>query len=98
MPQQKSGDARVERMFAADRRWAIGAVAVLWCLYAFTYWVLMVSKADAGVLLALGIGGGLVLLFNTASIAAMIIHYKRDKEHIYKLDIYYLDEMKRAKG
>ncbi|HRO49204.1 MAG TPA: hypothetical protein PLW75_03610 [Hyphomicrobium sp.] len=98
MPQQKSGDARVERMFAADRRWAIGAVAVLWCLYAFTYWVLMVSKADAGVLLALGIGGGLILLFNTASIAAMIIHYKRDKEHIYKLDIYYLDEMKRAKG
>ncbi|AHB47549.1 hypothetical protein W911_02590 [Hyphomicrobium nitrativorans NL23] len=98
MQQQKPADARVERMFAADRRWAIGAVVVLWCLYAFTYWVLLVSKAEAGVLIALAVGGGLVLLFNTASIAAMIIHYTRDKEHIYKLDIYYLDEMKRAKG
>ena len=98
MQQPKPADARVERMFAADRRWAIAAVVVLWCLYAFTYWVLLRSKADAGVLLALAIGGGFVLLFNTASIAAMIIHYTRDKEHIYKLDIYYLDEMKRAKG
>lgn len=96
--QQKSTDARIERMFAADRRWAIGAVAVLWCLYAFTYWLLHASRADAGVLFSLAVGGGLVLLFNTASIVAMILHYARDKDHIYKLDIYYLDEMKRAKG
>lgn len=95
---QKPTDARVERMFTADCRWAAASVIVLWCLYAFTYWLLVVSKADAGVLLALAIGGGFVLLLNTASIVAMIIHYARDKEHIYKLDIYYLDEMKRAKG
>ncbi len=98
MPQQKPADARVERMFAADRRWAIAAVVALWCLYAFTYGLILLSKPDAGVLLALAIAGGLVLLINTASIVAMIIHYARDKDHIYKLDIYYLDEMKRAKG
>lgn len=96
--QQKPTDARVERMFAADRRWAIGATVALWCLYAFIYWLLSAVQAEAGVLLALTIGGGFVLLFNTASIVAMIIHYTRDKEHIYKLDIYYLDEMKRLKG
>jgi len=28
----------------------------------------------------------------------MILHYGRDREHIYGLDIYYLDEMKRAQG
>lgn len=98
MPQQRPTDARVERMFAADRKWAIAVVVVLWCLYAFTYGLVLVSKPDAGVLFALAIGGGLVLLINTASIVAMIVHYARDKDHIYKLDIYYLDEMKRAKG
>ena len=35
---------------------------------------------------------------HTPSIAAMISHYSHDKEHIYGLDIHYLDEMKKAKG
>ena len=96
--QQKMPDARVERMFAGDRIWALTTVGVLWCLYVFAFWQLWVSQSEIGVLLALAVAGGLVLLFNTASIAAMILHYDRDKEQIYGLDIYYLDEMKRAQG
>lgn len=84
-------------MFAGDRLWAFGAVLVLWCIYGFTFWQVVVSQNEAGVLQALAIAGGLVLLFNTASILAMIVHYSHDKEHIYGLDIHYLDEMKRAK-
>lgn len=91
-------DARIDRMFASDRIWAIGATYVLWCVYAFTFWQLSMSQSDSDVLQALAFAGGLVLLFNTASIVTMIIHYSRDKEHIYGLDIYYLDEMKRAQG
>jgi len=33
----------------------------------------------------------LLLLFNTASITAMIRHYGNDKEHIYGVDIRHLD-------
>lgn len=96
--QQKLPDPRVHKMFAGDRIWALGAVFVLWCIYAFTYWQLSTNQSESGVLYALGFAGGLVLLFNTASILAMIVHYAEDKEHIYGLDIHYLDEMKRAKG
>ena len=32
-----------------------------------------------------------LLLFNTASIAAMVRHYAHDKEHIYGVDIKHLD-------
>lgn len=96
--QQKPSDARVKRMFARDRVWALAAVLALWCVYAFAFWQLYVSQSEPGVLWALAIGGSLVLLFNTASIVAMILHYAQDKDHIYRLDIYYLDEMKRAKG
>ena len=40
------------------------------------------------------LGVGIVLLFNTASIFAMIRHYSGDKEHIYGLDIHYLDALR----
>lgn len=85
-------------MFSGDRLWAFGAVLVLWLVYAFTFWQLSLNPGADGVLQALAISGGLVLLFNTASIVAMISHYANDKDHIYGLDIHYLDEMKKTKG
>lgn len=84
-------------MFSGDRVWAFGAVLVLWSIYGFVFYKLLANPSADGVLLALAIAGGFVLLFNTASIVAMITHYAHDKEHIYGLDIYYLDEMMRAK-
>ena len=85
-------------MFSGDRIWAYGAVAVLWAVYGFVFYEISANASAENVMLALGISGGLVLLFCTASIVAMINHYAEDKEHIYGLDIYYLDEMKKARG
>ncbi|WP_295559230.1 hypothetical protein [uncultured Hyphomicrobium sp.] len=96
--QQKLPDPRIHSMFSGDRIWAFGAVLVLWASYAFTFWELTQNPAEQGVIQALAIAGGLVLLFNTASIVAMIVHYSHDKDHIYGLDIHYLDEMKKTKG
>lgn len=36
--------------------------------------------------------GVLVLLFNTASVVAMLRHYDEDRAHIYGIDIHHLDE------
>ena len=85
-------------MFSGDRTWAFVAVIVLWTLYGFVFWRLTQTAPADGVLQALAVAGGLVLLFNSASIIAMIKHYAEDKEHIYGLDIHYLDEMKKSKG
>lgn len=95
--QQKLADPRVHRMYSGDRLWAFAAVFTLWATYAFVFWKLL-AYMDQGVIQALAISGGLVLLFNTASIIAMIAHYAEDKEHIYGLDIHYLDEMRKARG
>jgi hypothetical protein len=43
------------------------------------------------------ISGGLVLIFNTASIWAMLRHYADDRDFIYGLDLKHLDEMRRQK-
>lgn len=94
--QQKVSDPRMDKMFGTDRLWALGAVIVLWLLYVFVLWAVMPHiGADANILYALAVSGGLVLLFNTASIVAMISHYSKDKEHIYGLDLHYLDLMKK---
>jgi hypothetical protein len=96
--QQKSTDPRVDSMYAGDRRWSLMAILVLWLTYAFVFWKVMPDAAADGVLLTLAISGGIVLLFNTASIVAMLNHYAGDKEHIYGLDLHYLDAMKRPKS
>ncbi len=87
-------DPRIQSMFGTDRIWALGAVLVLWATYAFVFWEVLPSAGDDNVVTALAISGALVLLFNTASIIAMISHYSHEKEHIYGLDIRYLDAMK----
>ncbi|MGE0024897.1 MAG: hypothetical protein AB7S70_14845 [Hyphomicrobium sp.] len=95
--QQKLSDPRIQSMYSGDRLWAYAAVLVLWLSYAFTFWQVALNSSDNGVFQALAIAGGLVLLFNTASIAAMINHYDDDRDHIYGLDIHYLDEMKKSR-
>ena len=94
--QQKISDPRIDKMFGGDRIWAYGAVLVLWLLYAFVYFAILPHVNDENVLLALSISGGLVLLFNTASILAMVSHYSHDKERIYGLDLHYVDLMNKT--
>jgi ABC-type polysaccharide/polyol phosphate export permease len=96
--QQKSSNPRVEKMFGGDRIWSLFAVISLWLTYGFVFWKVMGEGGSEDVTLALAIVGGIVLLFNTASIFAMLSHYSKDKDHIYGLDLHYLDVMKQLKG
>lgn len=90
-----SQDPRVEAMFRLDRAWAAVAVTVLWLTYAFVFFRTLSSASANGITAALVVAGGLVLLFITTSIVALIRHYQEDKRHIYELDLHYLDEMKK---
>jgi hypothetical protein len=44
-----------------------------------------------GVEVVCWIAAAILLLFNTASIGAMVRHYGDDREHIYGIDIKHLD-------
>ena len=89
--QQRIGDPRIAGMFSGDRLWALAAVITLWALYAFVFWEVRPYLGSDDVYWLLAIGGGLVVLFNTASIIAMIAHLSDDRDEIYGLDLYYLD-------
>ena len=96
--QQKSPDPRIEAMFSGDRRWALLALAVLWASYLYIVWQIVPEATSSNTLVALMVSGGLVLLFNTASIVAMLSHYANDKDHIYGLDLHYLDINNKSRG
>jgi hypothetical protein len=83
--------ARIQAMFARDRLWASGFVVVLWLVVLFVMLAVRPYITSPGVELVCWIAAVLLVLFNTASITAMIRHYAEDKEHIYGVDIRHLD-------
>jgi len=89
---------RIDSMYAADRLWALGFVLFLWATYFFVFFAIGGINQDESIFTAMLIGGALVLVYNTASILAMIKHYKEDKAYIYSLDIRHLDEMRHDKA
>lgn len=90
-------DPRIERKFSSDRNWSLVGVAVLWVLYAFVFYEMRDYAGSSDVMLALAISGGLVLLFNTVSIFALISQLNVRRKEIYGLDLHYLDLQKKKR-
>jgi hypothetical protein len=82
---------RIERLYRRDRMVSIVLVIVLVCTLFVVYraTALFASPAVRGVL---AVSGGLLILFNAASIRALLRHNREDKTFIYTLDIKHLDE------
>jgi hypothetical protein len=92
-----STDRRVNKMFRGDCIASLAALITLWATYTFVFFRIFSLAGSDAVLIALSIGAGLVLLFNTAAIWAMISHYAEDKQNIYGLDLHYLDIANKSK-
>ena len=81
-------------MFSGDRFWSLASLLLLWLLYAFVFFEMLPFASSPEVFWLLAISGGLVLLFNTASILVMVAHLSDDRNEIYGLDLHYLDVAK----
>lgn len=90
-------DGRIETMYRRDRLWAWALVLLLWITLLAVLIFSWPHIPHTGVRIAVLTGAAAVLLFNTASIAAMLKHYAEDKEFIYGLDLKALDAMKARK-
>ena len=89
---------RIETMYSMDVRAAWAFVAVLWIVVLFVLFMSWPHIPDAGVRIVALIAAAAVLIFNTASIGAMVKHYADDKEFIYGLDIRHLDAANQTKS
>lgn len=83
---------RIHAMFRRDRRMALGALTVLWLALGFVYLVVPHGFLASPVGIVLSVALVLVLVFNTASVTAMLRHYREDRDHIYGIDLHHLDE------
>ena len=84
---------RIEAMYRSDRLYAWLFVIALWVVVGFVLMAMWGLIEDPVVRAVLVVAAALVLLFNTASIAAMVRHYREDKAFIYGLDIKHLDAL-----
>jgi hypothetical protein len=82
---------RIDAMFARDRIWAFGFVIALWLVVGLVLLEVDPYITSDAIRYVSWISALILLIFNTASITAMVGHYSRDKEHIYGLDIRHLD-------
>jgi hypothetical protein len=89
---------RIEAMYRGDVRGAWAFIAVLWIVVLFVLFMSWPHIPDTGVRIVVLVAAAAVLIFNTASIAAMVKNYAADKDFIYGLDIKMLDESRRNKG
>jgi hypothetical protein len=88
---------RIEAMYQADRRGAWLFVLALWATIIFVLVMSWPYIPDTGVRVVVLIAAVLLLIFNTASVGAMLRHYAEDKKFIYSLDIQHLDEMRKGR-
>ena len=84
-------ESRIEAMYARDKYFAWGFVLVLWATVLFVLIAVQPYIEDTSILVVCWIAAAVLLLFNTASIGAMVRHYSHDKTHIYGTDIKHLD-------
>jgi len=84
-------DRRIDSMFRLDCIWAWGFVVTLWAVVAFVFFSVNTLVDDGAIRTVLIVAAALLLLFNTASIGAIVRHYKHEKKFIYGLDIRHLD-------
>jgi hypothetical protein len=87
---------RIETMYRSDCRGAWTLVALLWITILFVLIMTWPYIPDTTIALVVAVGAAAILIFNTASIAAMVKHYEEDKEFIYGLDIKHLDAMRES--
>ncbi len=88
---------RIDAMYRNDTIWGYGFVVGLWMAYLYVFFAIGMVNTDNSITIALFIGGAMVLVYNTASMIAMVRHYGEDKEFIYSIDIRHLDEMRERK-
>ncbi len=89
---------RIEDMYRKDVRGAWLLLAFLWIIVVFILVMSWNLIPDSTVRIVSLLSALVLLVFNTASIVAMVRHYAEDKEFIYGLDIKTSDAIKQAKG
>lgn len=88
---------RIQNMYIRDCVMAWTDIVLIWLAVGFVLISILSILDDPIIRSVMIISSALLVLFNTASVAAMTKHYAEDKDFIYGLDIKHFDENRAAK-
>jgi hypothetical protein len=95
-PHDRETDADVQRqmesMFQRDRRMAIVFVIAMIIVLPFVLIAVWNDSPSTGVQVVLVVSCAVVLVYNIASMFALIKNYRRDRDFIYRRDVAHLRE------
>src|SRR3954465_4197319 len=77
-----SFNARVEKTFRRDKKLAVSFLLFLWLVVLFVLLSVLAQLSHQTETWVLVVAAGMILLFNTASIIAMLRHYAEDRDFI----------------
>ena len=88
---------QMDTMFQRDRWMAIVSVVAMLVVLPFTYFAVLDNMPGAGVKVVLAVSCVVLLVYNVASMLALVRNYRRDKDFIYRRDVAHLSELATAR-
>jgi hypothetical protein len=101
-PHDAAGEERVRRqmegMYTRDRAMAWAFIVALLVVVIFTFLALWNTMPSTGVRVVLLGAGGVLLLYNVASMVALIRNFADDRDFIYRRDVAHAREREALRG
>lgn len=94
---EESVRREMRAMFLRDRWMAIACVVVLLIVLPFVYIALWNDMPDHATRIVLGVACAVLLIYNVASMMALVRNYRRDRDFIYRRDVAHLRELRVAR-
>jgi hypothetical protein len=96
-PQDRETERAVQRqmdtMFQRDRWMAIASVVAMLIVLPFVYFAVLGNMPGTGTKVVLAAACVVLLVYNVASMLALVRNYRRDKDFIYRRDVAHLSEL-----
>jgi archaellum biogenesis protein FlaJ (TadC family) len=90
---ERSIQEQMDTMYQRDRWMAIATVVAMLIVLPFVYVVLLENMPGTGTKVVLAVSGIVLLVYNVASMLALVRNYRRDKDFIYRRDVAHLREL-----
>jgi archaellum biogenesis protein FlaJ (TadC family) len=88
---------QMDTMYQRDRWMAIASVVAMLVVLPFVYIALLENMPGTGTKVVLAGSGIVLLVYNVASMVALVRNYQRDKDFIYRRDVAHLREIATAR-
>ena len=94
---ERAVQVQMDTLYKRDRWMAITSVVAMLIVLPYTYIALLDNMPGTGTKVVLAAACLVLLVYNVASMLALVRNYQRDKDFIYRRDVAHLSELATAR-